>query len=59
MNAVEEGDWTTVQRILDEDPDIYIDFIMSDGGTVLWHAAKHGQLEIVRLLLERGADKEF
>ena len=29
------------------------------GRTAMWHAAKNGHLEIVRLLLEQGADKEL
>ena len=58
--AIEQGDISEVARLLDECPDlIHVknkDKEKWDEFTALHCAAKHGHLEIVRFLVERGAE---
>ena len=53
--AAGRGDLETVRQLLDDNP-AWIHTIGSHGRTMLWEAAYRGKLEIVRFLLERGAD---
>jgi hypothetical protein len=55
MIAAEKGDIQTVRAILDSDFDINIDSTSPTGMTALIYAALHGHIEIVNLLLSRGA----
>ena len=53
--AVGRGDIDTVRQLLDDNP-AWIHTVGSHGRTMLWEAAYRGKLEMVRFLLERGAD---
>ena len=53
--AAGRGDLETVRQLLDDNP-AWIHTVGSHGRTMLWEAAYRGKLEIVRFLLERGAD---
>ena len=53
--AAGRGDIDTVRQLLDDNP-AWIHTVGSHGRTMLWEAAYRGKLEMVRFLLERGAD---
>ena len=53
--AAGRGDLDTVRQLLDDNP-AWIHTVGSHGRTMLWEAAYRGKLEMVRFLLERGAD---
>lgn len=55
MHAAGQDDPTTVQVLLSE-PEIDIDVKTHDGATALWIAAFNGGADIVKMLLEHGAD---
>ena len=55
LYAVNAGDVTAVQGYLDSSPDLITAFD-STGNTLLHQAATAGQVEVARLLIERGAD---
>ena len=51
------GDFTTLQSLLERGTDK--NEITNWGCTALWHAARNGHSEVVRLLLERGCEKHL
>ncbi len=53
--AAGRGDLTAVQRFLDDKPE-WLHTIGSHGRTMLWEAAYRGKLEMVKYLVEQGAD---
>lgn len=53
--AAGRGDLETVRQLLDDNP-AWIHTVGSHGRTMLWEAAYRGKLEMVKFLLERGAD---
>ncbi len=53
--AAGRGDLETVRQLVDDKP-AWIHTVGSHGRTMLWEAAYRGRLEVVRFLLERGAD---
>ena len=53
--AAGRGELDTVHQLLDDNP-AWIHTVGSHGRTMLWEAAYRGKLEMVRFLLERGAD---
>ena len=55
MHAAGQDDATTVQVLLSE-PEIDIDVKTHEGATALWIAAFNGEADIVKMLLEHGAD---
>ena len=54
IEAAKNGQLHACERALDE-PKIKVDQRDSDGATSLMHSASRGYLEIVKLLVERGA----
>jgi ankyrin repeat protein len=55
FQAVEEGNEGEVARLLDEDPAL-LEKAGHEGVTAYLLAAKHGQLGVMQLLIQRGAD---
>src|SRR6185312_14889936 len=55
IRAAKAGDATVVARLLDSDASL-VDTRDHHGWTLLCHAALHGHVALVRLLVERGAD---
>ena len=55
MEAVDRGDLQVVRQQLDADPTLVKSY-RRNGMTLLYSAAGHHRTEIVRLLVERGAD---
>ena len=55
VTAAGRGDLETVCQLLDDNP-AWIRTVGSHGRTMLWEAAYRGKLEMVKFLLERGAD---
>ena len=53
--AAGRGDLETVRELVDDNP-AWVHTVGSHGRTMLWEAAYRGRLEMVRFLLERGAD---
>ncbi len=53
--AAGRGDLETVRQLIDDNP-AWIHTVGSHGRTMLWEAAYRGKLEMVKFLLERGAD---
>jgi ankyrin repeat protein len=53
--AAGRGDLESVRELVDDKP-AWIHTVGSHGRTMLWEAAYRGRLEVVRFLLERGAD---
>ncbi len=53
--AAGRGDLTAVQKFLDDKPE-WLHTIGSHGRTMLWEAAYRGKLEMVKYLVEQGAD---
>ena len=53
--AAGRGDLETIRQLLDDNP-AWIHTVGSHGRTMLWEAAYRGKLEMVKFLLERGAD---
>jgi ankyrin repeat protein len=53
--AAGRGDLESVRQLVDDNP-AWIHTVGSHGRTMLWEAAYRGRLEVVRFLLERGAD---
>ena len=53
--AAGRGDLETVRQLVDDNPN-WIHTVGSHGRTMLWEAAYRGKLEVVKFLLERGAD---
>lgn len=54
QEAARKGDAVTVKKLLDEGVDVNTKFRY--GATALFYASDHGHLEVVKVLLERGAD---
>src|SRR3954471_21957055 len=54
QDAARKGDAAAVRKLLDEGVDVNTRFRYD--ATALFYACDHGHLEVVRLLLERGAD---
>jgi hypothetical protein len=52
--AARKGDAAAVKKLLDEGVDVNTKFRY--GATALFYASDHGHLEVVKVLLERGAD---
>ncbi|CAM6121588.1 unnamed protein product [Calypogeia fissa] len=55
VSAIREGDLGLVQRMVDGDPKLLNGCLFYDRQTPLHLAAAHGQLEVLSMLLERGA----
>ena len=53
QDAARKGDAATVKRLLDEGVDVNTKFRY--GATALFYACDHGHLEVVKVLLDRGA----
>jgi ankyrin repeat protein len=54
QDAARKGDAATVKRLLDEGVDVNTKFRYN--ATALFYACDHGHLEVVKVLLDRGAD---
>jgi len=54
QEAARKGDAATVKKLLDEGVDVNTKFRYN--ATALFYACDHGHLEVVKVLLERGAD---
>jgi ankyrin repeat protein len=57
MQAVGKGEEGTIVRLLDEDPAL-LERVDKDGHRPLTRAAAHGRLQVVKLLLQRGAEAD-
>ena len=55
VNAAGRGDLDTVNQLLQDKPE-WIHTVGSHGRTMLWEAAYRGKLEMVKYLIDRGAD---
>lgn len=55
VKAAERGDLSAVQEILSQKPE-WLTRIGSHGRTLLWAASHKGKLDVVRYLVEKGAD---
>jgi ankyrin repeat protein len=56
-DAVKKGDLAAVDKLL-EDEDADVDELDSAGTTALYHACKSNRMDIVELLIERGAEMD-
>jgi hypothetical protein len=54
QDAARKGDAATVKKLLDEGVDVNTKFRY--GATALFYACDHGHLEVVKVLLDKGAD---
>ena len=54
QDAARKGDAATVKKLLDEGVDVNTKFRYN--ATALFYACDHGHLEVVKVLLDRGAD---
>ncbi len=54
QEAARKGDAATVRKLIDDGVDVNTKFRY--GATALFYAADHGNLEVVKVLLEKGAD---
>ena len=55
LRIAERGDVDAVRELLEEHPE-FLNKRGSHGRTLLWSAVRHGRLELVRWLIDRGAD---